>query len=136
MPIIEPISDLRNYPQVLEKVVAGAPVYLTRNGRGQYSLHAIEDDEEYERAKAMIRLLCEVNQGIRSGEEEDWLTEEDVRAHFRQRRRSLESQAGDRSIRNTSPSIASPTAPWRSPVFSFPGGITCESCFPDHSSLL
>lgn len=97
MPVIEPVSELRNYPQVLEKVSAGAPVFLTRNGRGQYSLHAIEDDEEFEKAKAMIRLLSELNTGIRSGEEEGWLSVEDVRAHFRQRRQALEAQAGERS---------------------------------------
>lgn len=94
MPTIEPISELRNYPQVLEKVNAGSPVYLTRNGRGLYSLHAIEDDEEFERAKAMIRLLSEVNEGIRSGEEEGWLSEADVKAHFLKRRQAVQ-EAGE-----------------------------------------
>lgn len=30
MPVIKPISDLRNYNQVLEKVSVGSPVYLTK----------------------------------------------------------------------------------------------------------
>ena len=31
MPVIKPITDLRNYNQVLEKVSVGSPVYLTKN---------------------------------------------------------------------------------------------------------
>ena len=45
MPMIAPVSELRNYGQVLEKVKPNAPVYLTKNGHGQYSAHSIEDDE-------------------------------------------------------------------------------------------
>ena len=89
MPTITPISDLRNYGQVLEKVKPNAPVYLTKNGRGEFSVHRIEDDEEVEKAKAMIRLLTELNKGFRSGEEEGWLTDEDLDSHFAARRRSM-----------------------------------------------
>ena len=53
MPNITPVSELRNYGQVLEKVKPSSPVYLTKNGHGVYSLHSIEDDEEFEKAKAM-----------------------------------------------------------------------------------
>lgn len=38
MPVIKPISDLRNYNQVLEKVSVGSPVYLTKNGHGCYTI--------------------------------------------------------------------------------------------------
>lgn len=34
MPNIKPISDLRNYNEVLRDVEAGSPVFLTKNGRG------------------------------------------------------------------------------------------------------
>lgn len=36
MPNIKPISDLRNYTEVLHDVAVGAPVFLTKNGRGRY----------------------------------------------------------------------------------------------------
>ena len=36
MPNIKPISDLRNYSEVLRDVDVGAPVFLTKNGRGRY----------------------------------------------------------------------------------------------------
>ncbi len=86
MPIITPISDLRNYGSVLDKVAAGSPVYLTRNGHGVYSIRDIKDEENFQKAEAMIQLLCELNAGIRSAEEEGWISEDDFRAHFRNRR--------------------------------------------------
>ena len=45
MPNIKPISDLRNYTEVLHDVAVGAPVFLTKNGRGRY---AIVDMQDYE----------------------------------------------------------------------------------------
>lgn len=86
MPNIAPVSDLRNYGSVLEKVAAGSPVYLTRNGRGAYSIRDMEDEENFEKAEAMIQLMCELNAGIRSAEEEGWISEEDFRNHFKDRR--------------------------------------------------
>ena len=87
MAIISPVSDLRNYNTVLEQVSAGSPVYLTVNGRGRFTIRDIADDEEFEKAKAMLRLMCELNTGIRSGEEEGWVSEDDVRAHFHSKRK-------------------------------------------------
>lgn len=90
MPTITPISDLRNYGTVLEKVEVGSPVYLTRNGHGVYSIRDMQDEENFQKAEAMIQLLCELNAGIRSGEEQGWLSEENVMAHFRDRREGAE----------------------------------------------
>lgn len=70
MPNIRPISDLRNYTEVLREVTAGAPVFLTKNGRGRY---AIVDLQEYETAQAAMRLMKELARGRKSGEEEGWL---------------------------------------------------------------
>ena len=88
MATIAPISDLRNYGTVLEKVEKGQPVYLTRNGRGAYSIRDMEDEENFQKAEAMIRLLSEINAGIRSAEE-GWISEEDLRAHLRNRRNEI-----------------------------------------------
>ena len=46
MPCIKPVSDLRNYNEVLQYVAEGEPVYLTRNGRGAYAVMTIEDYEK------------------------------------------------------------------------------------------
>lgn len=82
MPNIRPISDLRNYSEVLRDVAAGAPVFLTKNGRGKY---AIVDIQDYEKTQATLRLVNELARGRKSGEQEGWLEPEDLRAHFRAR---------------------------------------------------
>ena len=79
MPNIKPISDLRNYTEVLNDVDIGAPVFLTKNGRGKY---AIVDMHDYEKAQATIKLMNELAKGRRSGEEKGWLTLEVVEEYL------------------------------------------------------
>ena len=80
MPTIAPVSDLRNYGSILEKVSTGSPVYLTRNGHGAYSIRDMKDEENFKKAEAMIQLMCELNAGIRSAEEEGWVSEDEFRS--------------------------------------------------------
>ena len=75
MPNIKPISDLRNYSDVLHDVAVGAPVFLTKNGRGKY---AILDIQDFEKTQATIRLMNELAKGRKSGEVKGWLTLEAV----------------------------------------------------------
>lgn len=75
MPNIKPISDLRNYSDVLCDVAVGAPVFLTKNGRGKY---AILDMRDYEKAEATLKLMNELAKGRISGEEHGWLDLTDV----------------------------------------------------------
>ena len=79
MPHITPVSDLRNYSEVLRDVSEGSPVFLTKNGRGRY---AIVDMQDYEKTQATLRLMNELAKGRRSGETEGWLTLEEVEAHL------------------------------------------------------
>lgn len=79
MPNIKPISDLRNYSEVLREVDVGAPVFLTKNGRGRY---AIVDIHDYEKTQAIITLMNELVKGRTSGEEKGWLTLEVVEEHL------------------------------------------------------
>ena len=89
MPTIAPVSDLRNYGSVLEKVSAGSPVYLTRNGHGAYSIRDMQDEENFQKAEAMIQLMCELNAGIRSAEDEGWISEDEFHNHFLNRRNEV-----------------------------------------------
>ena len=82
MPNIKPISDLRNYSEVLHDVAVGSPVFLTKNGRGKY---AILDIQDYEKTQATLKLMGELAVGRKSGETAGWLTPENVRAHFEER---------------------------------------------------
>ena len=76
MPNIKPVSDLKNYNEVLKDIAVGAPVYLTKNGRGRYVL---TDIREYEKQQAALQLLAELAEGERSVQEEGWLSAEEVR---------------------------------------------------------
>lgn len=76
MPNIRPVSDLRSYGDVLQEVEDGSPVFLTKNGRGRYVLM---DIREYEKRRAMDKLIDELDKGFRSGEREGWLTLEEMK---------------------------------------------------------
>ena len=71
MPNILPVSDLKNYGEVLSQCDDGAPVYLTKNGRGKYVVQSMAD---YEKQIATIRLLTELAKGVDSLRKEGGLT--------------------------------------------------------------
>ncbi len=77
MPNIKPVSDLRNYTDVLRDIAVGEPVFLTKNGRGRY---VIVDMEEYEKQRAALKLLSALAKAERTAEEKGWLSEEDADA--------------------------------------------------------
>ena len=77
MPNIRPVSDLRNYAEVLKEISFDEPVFLTKNGRGRY---AIVDMEEYEKTKAIIKLMGKLAEGEKSASEKGWLSDDDVKA--------------------------------------------------------
>ena len=57
---IKPVSDLRNYNEVLQDVADESPVFLTKNGRGSYAVITIKD---YERLTATKTLFTELKKG-------------------------------------------------------------------------
>ena len=62
MPNIKPMSDLRNYTEVLQDIAVGEP-------RGRC---AIDDMEEYEKTKAVIKLMGELSRGEQSAKGKGW----------------------------------------------------------------
>ncbi|MCD7840733.1 MAG: hypothetical protein LUG46_08925 [Erysipelotrichaceae bacterium] len=92
MPIIKPISDLRNYNVVLEDVSVGSPVYLTKNGHGCYTIMDINEQEEmqskalkYDLMVAQLELMKKLNEGLVSGREQGWIEEEDIISYFEEK---------------------------------------------------
>lgn len=79
MATILPVSDLRNYNKVLDNVSENTPVYLTVNGRGKYVIRDIKEDEEYEKAKAALVLLMELQKGRDSGFERGYHSLDEVK---------------------------------------------------------
>ena len=71
MPNIKPISDLRNYNEVLRDIQVGSPVFLTKNGRGRY---VVMDMQEYEKTQATLKLLVELSKGEKEGREQRWIS--------------------------------------------------------------
>lgn len=77
MPNIKPVSDLRNYNDVLRFCQFGEPVFLTKNGRGRYVLL---DMQEYEKQQALIKFLSKISEAedaIKTGEE--WKSLDDLK---------------------------------------------------------
>lgn len=75
MPNIRPVSDLRNYAEVLKDISYGEPVFLTKNGRGRY---VVIDMAEYEKLYATLKLMSELSKGELSGKENGWTSIDDV----------------------------------------------------------
>ncbi len=75
MPNIKPVSDLRNYNDVLRDIAVGEPVFLTKNGRGRY---AILDMEDFETMQAQLKLMSELARGEASACEKGWVSFDDA----------------------------------------------------------
>ncbi|MBR3225611.1 MAG: type II toxin-antitoxin system prevent-host-death family antitoxin [Atopobiaceae bacterium] len=78
MPTIMPVTDLRNYGEVLRKVAPGKPVFLTRNGRGRY---AVVDIDDWDCIEAARMLVDELDRG-RASATEDTRSLAEARAHL------------------------------------------------------
>ena len=63
MTYIVPISDLKNYSEVLSHCDDGSTVYLTKNGRGKYVVQSLI---EFEKLQATVKLLAELSKGMES----------------------------------------------------------------------
>jgi len=72
---IRPVSDLRNYNEILNVCKEQSPVYLTKKGRGKYVLMDIAD---YEKMKATMKLMAHIEEGEKSAREEGWFSIEDI----------------------------------------------------------
>jgi len=79
LPNIKPISDLRNYGEVLRDVAVGSPVFLTKKGHRRYAVLDIEEYKLFEKAVAWRSLKAELEKGRLSGEENGWVSADEVR---------------------------------------------------------
>lgn len=61
---IKPVSDLRNYNEVLCDVAVDKPVFLTKYDRGRF---VFMDIKEYEKMQATIKLMNERSKGEKTG---------------------------------------------------------------------
>lgn len=78
MPTIKPISDLRNYTEVLSEVDSVSRVYLTRNGRGEYGILRMEEIDELDRYRAAYELFARLRQSEKRAAVEGWIDEKEL----------------------------------------------------------
>lgn len=78
MPKIKPVSDLRNYTEILKEVDLSQRVYLTRNGHGVYGILTMEEIDELDRYRAAYMMLQNLKHAEERAEEEGWIDEEEV----------------------------------------------------------
>ena len=78
MPNIRPVSELRNYGEVLRDGAVGSPVFLTKNGLGRYAVLDMEEYRTYEKLLAMRKLSAELEKGRRAGQEQGYLDADEV----------------------------------------------------------
>lgn len=77
MPNIKPISDLRNYTDVLKEVDATSRVYLTRNGHGEYGILTMAEIDELDRYRAAYTLVSKLQKAEERAAKEGWIDADD-----------------------------------------------------------
>lgn len=78
MPNIKPISDLKNYTEVLKEVDRSKRVYLTRNGHGTYAILTMNEIDELDRYHAAYELLTKLKKAEERAEREGYVSAEEV----------------------------------------------------------
>ena len=72
---IVPISDLKNYTEVLSHCDNGSTVYLTKNGRGKYVVQSLA---EHEPLQPKVKQPAELADGVDSTRPEARLTSDEA----------------------------------------------------------
>ncbi len=78
MPIIKPISDLRNYTEVLKQVDISNRVYLTRNGHGEYGILTMAEIDELDRCRAAYTLVSKLRKAEERADKEGWISADEA----------------------------------------------------------
>ncbi len=78
MPNIKPVSELRNYTNVVNQVKYGEPVYLTKNGHGEIAMVSMEEYDEMKRQIALYKFYSEMAKGEQSIQDKGAISHEDL----------------------------------------------------------
>ena len=79
MPNIKPISELRNYTNVVKEVSYGSRVYLTKNGHGQIALINMQELDDIEKQLALYKFQVEMQKGEQSIAMEGTISSKELR---------------------------------------------------------
>ncbi len=75
---IKPVSDLRNYSEVLKEIDSSQRVYLTRNGHGVYEILTMEEIDELDRYRAANELFTRLRKAEERAEREGWIDADEL----------------------------------------------------------
>ena len=79
MPNIKPISELRNYTEILNEVDRTHRVYLTRNGHGKYGILTMSEIDELDRYKTAFVLFSKLQKAEERAEKEGWVDADELK---------------------------------------------------------
>ncbi len=79
MPNIKPISELRNYTNVVKDVKYGSRVYLTKNGHGQIAMINMQELDEIEKELALYKFKLKMAEAEKSILTEGTVTAEELK---------------------------------------------------------
>ena len=78
MPCIRPISNLKNYKEILKEVDANKRVYLTRKGLGAYAIMSVEEADELDKLKSMLGLISDLKQADKEANQAGWIKADEL----------------------------------------------------------
>jgi hypothetical protein len=78
MSSIKPISDLRNYTEVLKKVDTARRVDLTRNGHREYGILTMAETDELDKYRAAYTLILKLQTAEDRAGKEGWSDADEV----------------------------------------------------------
>lgn len=74
---ILPVSDLRNYNEVLKNCRKGEPVFMTKNGRERFVVLDIEDYGREQAEKKLLVKLQEAEEAVKDGK--GWMSMDELK---------------------------------------------------------
>ena len=74
---ILPVSDLRNYNEVLKNCHKGEPVYLTKNGRGRFVVWILKIMKRDRAEEKLLMKLQEAEEAVKDGD--GWLNLDELK---------------------------------------------------------
>ena len=78
MPNNEPITELRNYLEVLKEVDTSKGAYLTKNGYGEYGIFTMNEIDELDRYRAAYTLFSKLQRAEERAFKEGWIDADDL----------------------------------------------------------
>ena len=78
MPSIKPVSELKNYTSIVNQVSYGNRIYFTKNGHGRCALVDIDELDELDKVKALLKLTSKLNDAKTSVREEGTISVDEL----------------------------------------------------------